>query len=196
MTAAETSRARILEAATTEFATYGISGARVDRIAQLSGMSKPMLYAYFGSKDKLFDAVFEAHVIGNNERVPFTADDLPGYVSQLYDDYLADPALVRLLMWKRLERDRAGYLFQGLEEKDAQHLRDIQEQQRAGVLRSDIDAADVWSLIIAAAATWAQGSITEVATTKDTGAAHERRRAALVAFVEAALMPQPRSDVR
>lgn len=187
MTSAQTSRTSILDAATTEFAAHGIAGARVDRIATLSGMSKPMLYTYFGGKDKLFDAVFEAHVIANSERVPFTAEDLPGYAVRLYDDYLTDPALIRLVMWKRLERDPDGYLFRGLEEQDAQHLRDIEAQQQAGALRNDMDAVDVWSLIISTAATWAQGSVTEVATAQDSDAAHERRRSALAEFVGAAL---------
>jgi AcrR family transcriptional regulator len=183
------SRSRILDAATTEFVEHGMAGARVDRIAELSGLSKPMLYSYFGGKEKLFDAVFEAHVIGNGERVPFTADGLPGYASRLYDDYLTDPALVRLLMWKRLERDGTGYLFTGLEHRDARHVRDIEEQQRAGRVRSDIDARDLWSLLIATAATWAQGSITEVAIAGDPESTHERRRAALVAYLGGALAP-------
>lgn len=189
MSNAESSRAKILAAATEEFAAHGIAGARVDRIAKRSGMSKPMLYAYFGSKDALFDAVFLAHVIANKERVPFTAGDLPGYAVELYDDYLADPALMRLLMWKRLERDAAGYLYHGLQDHDAQHFRDIAEQQRAGAIRGDLDPIDIWSLLIASAATWAQGSITVVAVSTDTAAEHERRRSALAAFVASALAP-------
>ena len=36
----EASRARILDAARQEFVSYGLSGARVDRIANLSGVNK------------------------------------------------------------------------------------------------------------------------------------------------------------
>ncbi|PPH20013.1 hypothetical protein C5C99_10680 [Rathayibacter sp. AY1C4] len=43
---AERTRQRILEAATEEFAAHGLAGARVDRIAARSGMSKPMLYSH------------------------------------------------------------------------------------------------------------------------------------------------------
>ncbi len=166
----------------------------MDRIANRSGMSKPMIYAYFGGKDTLFDAVFTAHVIGNSERVPFDAADLPGYASQLYDDYVADPALMRLLMWKRLEREPTGYLYPGLEQNDEQHLRDITAQQRAGHIRDDVKAADIWSLLIASAAAWAQGSITEVATVSDPAPTHERRRAALVRYIRDALAPQHQRD--
>ena len=187
MRTSEAARARILAAATEEFAAHGIAGARVDRIVERSGMSKPMLYAYFGGKDSLFDAVFQSHVVANSERVPFTADDLPGYATRLYDDYLADPALIRLLMWKRLERNVAGYLYPGLEEHDARHLSAIAEQQGAGTIRRDLDAADIWSLLIATAATWAQGSITSIATADDPEAVHRRRRRALAAFLAGAL---------
>jgi len=58
-------RARILSAATSEFARHGFGGARVDRIAAKAGANKRMLYYYFGSKDALFLAVLEeayAHI--------------------------------------------------------------------------------------------------------------------------------------
>jgi AcrR family transcriptional regulator len=51
---------KILEAATAEFARYGLGGARVDRIACRAGANKRMLYYYFGSKEDLFLAVLEA----------------------------------------------------------------------------------------------------------------------------------------
>lgn len=183
-------RARILDAATEEFAAHGIAGARIDRIAERSGMSKPMIYTYFGGKAKLFDAVFDTHVIANSERVPFEAADLAGYATRLYDAYLADPALLRLVMWKRLERDGTGYLYPGLEETDAQHLREIIAQQQTDHIRDDLEPADVWSLLIATAATWAQGSITAVATPNDPADDHERRRSALGAYVAAALITE------
>ncbi|MDP6953117.1 MAG: helix-turn-helix domain-containing protein, partial [Alphaproteobacteria bacterium] len=53
-------RARILEAAKTEFAELGLGGARVDGIAVRAGVNKRMLYHYFGGKDDLFLAVLEA----------------------------------------------------------------------------------------------------------------------------------------
>ena len=52
-------RARILNAARTEFARLGLSGARVDAIAARAKANKRMLYHYFGSKQGLFLAVLE-----------------------------------------------------------------------------------------------------------------------------------------
>ena len=42
--------AGILEAATTEFAAKGLSGARIDEIAAATKTNKRMIYDYFGSK--------------------------------------------------------------------------------------------------------------------------------------------------
>jgi AcrR family transcriptional regulator len=57
---AEATRARILAAATQEFARYGLAGARGDRVARAARSSERMVYYYFGSKEKLFRAVLEA----------------------------------------------------------------------------------------------------------------------------------------
>src|SRR4026209_2240678 len=56
----ERTRARILAAATAEFARYGLGGARVDRIAARANANKRMLYYYFRDKDNLFLAAREA----------------------------------------------------------------------------------------------------------------------------------------
>jgi len=56
----DANRARILDAATGEFARSGLGGARVDRIAAAAGANKRMLYYYFGNKEALFSAVLEA----------------------------------------------------------------------------------------------------------------------------------------
>lgn len=45
---------RILEAARQEFSDRGLEGARVDRIAELSGGNKRLLYHYFGNKEALY----------------------------------------------------------------------------------------------------------------------------------------------
>jgi AcrR family transcriptional regulator len=52
-------RSRILDAATAEFARFGLGGARVDRIAARAGANKRMLYYYYGDKEGLFLAVLE-----------------------------------------------------------------------------------------------------------------------------------------
>jgi len=101
---APATKARILEAAGIEFATYGLAGARVDRLAALAGANKERIYANFGSKEALFDATVAANIEELLDTVPFDADDLPGYAVRMYDFTLAHPRLVRLALWHSLER--------------------------------------------------------------------------------------------
>src|SRR6202021_2757431 len=52
-------RARILEAATTEFSANGLAGARTERIAESAGVNKALLYYYFRNKNDLYRAALE-----------------------------------------------------------------------------------------------------------------------------------------
>ena len=56
-------KSSILAAALLEFSEHGHAGARVDRIAKKAGISKPLIYDYFGDKDALYTAALrEAYV--------------------------------------------------------------------------------------------------------------------------------------
>ena len=48
-----------MSAALEEFALFGLSGARIDRIAERSNLNKRLIYYYFSDKDQLFQAVLE-----------------------------------------------------------------------------------------------------------------------------------------
>ena len=58
------SRERLLETATELFAEKGYAGASVREIVEKAGVSKPVLYYYFNSKEGLFYAILDwaAHV--------------------------------------------------------------------------------------------------------------------------------------
>lgn len=73
-------RARILKAAVDEFAGYGLAGSRTDRIAQAAGVNKALLYYYFESKEKLYDAAFEmvAAEARDSSMAVFFLDATPG----------------------------------------------------------------------------------------------------------------------
>ena len=58
----EATKRRIFDAATTEFASRGVAGARIDRIAAAASANKQLIYAYFGNKQDLFDAVVTEQV--------------------------------------------------------------------------------------------------------------------------------------
>ena len=100
-------KARLLEAATDEFAAHGIAGARVDRIAAAANANKQLIYAYFGSKDQLFDAVLTKRFRALTEDVLFAPDDLAGYVGRLFDYLVEHPDVLRLATWAGLERPTA-----------------------------------------------------------------------------------------
>ncbi len=178
--AAETRR-RILRAGTAEFAEHGIAGARVDRIAANAAINKSQIYAYFGSKQALFDAVFDNRVDVDMADVPLDADDLPGYVAALYDMYIGDPGLVRLVTWARLERTPIGPLFAHREDAGRAELDAIRDAQKRGTLVDDVAAEDLWSMLVSLAATWAQSAIVHTAHAGESASDHDRRRAALAA---------------
>lgn len=52
-------RARILDAALSEFSAHGLAGARTEQIAAAAGVNKALLYYYFESKEKLYTAALE-----------------------------------------------------------------------------------------------------------------------------------------
>lgn len=66
----QATRRRLLDAATAEFAAYGIAGARVDRIVADARTNKAQMYGYYESKDGLFDAVFGEHLSAILDVIP------------------------------------------------------------------------------------------------------------------------------
>ena len=151
---ADRTRKRLLEAAAVEFAALGIAGARVDRIADAAGANKAMIYAYFGSKDQLFDAVFTAHVAAFLEHVPFDATDLPGYAGRLFDRYEDHPATLRLATWYRLERPQ-GAPLQAVVSANQVKLEQLERAQREGVLPGHFAPVELLALVLSISTTWA-----------------------------------------
>src|SRR5437773_9948366 len=66
---ADRTRAAILDAATREFATEGMAGARIDAIARAARVNKALLYYYFRNKEALYGAVLDRVFAGLAERV-------------------------------------------------------------------------------------------------------------------------------
>jgi len=106
-------RSRILEAATREFALYGLGGARVDRIADRAGANKRMLYYYFGDKEGLFLAALEESYaqIRNAERAldlehRDPREALRRLVEFTWNYYLEHPEFMTLLNSENLHKGR------------------------------------------------------------------------------------------
>jgi TetR/AcrR family transcriptional regulator len=73
-------RTRILEAALQEFSAHGLAGARMDKIADAASVNKALLYYYFDSKEKLYDAALEmiSAKIRDRTMAVFLRDSSPG----------------------------------------------------------------------------------------------------------------------
>ena len=169
---AAATRHRILEVATAEFAQHGIAGARVDRIAAAAGSNKAMIYAYYESKDRLFDAVFDAVVVRNVADVPIDAMDLPEYAARLGEQYERYPEVQRIATWDRLERGGEGVRSPTIVAAGAHKVAEIARAQRAGVVGSHLPAAMLLELVYAVA----QTRFDSVAPGAEPTTAEERRR--------------------
>jgi AcrR family transcriptional regulator len=142
-------RQRILDAATAEFSAYGMAGARVDRIAAASGSNKAMIYKYFGSKDELFDAVFDAAVVQTMSDVPIDVEDLPEYVARLWDQHRAHPEPLRIGRWDALERASGGPGAKAVRAAVKEKLDAITEGQRRGIVSDALAPETLLDLLIA-----------------------------------------------
>jgi AcrR family transcriptional regulator len=145
---ANATKARILEAATVEFADHGLAGARVDRLAALAGANKERIYANFGSKEALFDATVVANIQELLDTVPMDADDLPGYAERLFDFTIGHPHLLRLALWHSLERP--GRLEELPESADSMvhKVSALRAAQRRGVVDDSVPAELLTTLIL------------------------------------------------
>ena len=143
---------RLLAAATQEFAAHGIAGARIDRIATVARANKQLIYAYFGSKNQLFDTVLATSCGPLLHEVPFDPDDLPGYVGRLFDYVTEHPEVVRLVLWAGLERPTAIAAFEA--DSYGTKLDDLTAAQHDGRLDTTIAPADLLALLLALTAAW------------------------------------------
>ncbi|MCO6009135.1 TetR family transcriptional regulator [Actinoallomurus purpureus] len=144
-------KARLLDAAFTEFAAYGIAGARVDRIAETAGVNKRLIYVYFGNKEQLFDEVLQRALTAGAESVPFDVEDLPGYAGAIFDHLVARPDLMRLRLWKLLERPSATGLEPAAFRRKTAEVADAQQR---GDVAQEMEPADLLTMVLAVAQAW------------------------------------------
>jgi TetR/AcrR family transcriptional regulator len=151
----EASRARILDAARIEFVSHGLSGGRVDRIAEQSGVNKNLIYHYFGSKDALYLAVLER--IYADLRAQQQDQDLRGLpavegmkqlVSKTFDHFVATPDLIRLMSIENIHyaehlksSSSTKSLYGGLLDTIRILLKRGQDE---GAFRANVDAVDLY----------------------------------------------------
>ncbi len=189
---AEKTKARLLTAAVDEFAEHGLAGARVDRIAAAASSNKQMIYAYFGSKDQLFDAAFSSYVGGSLDRVDFDASDLPAYAGMMFDHFETHPEMLRLLTWYRLERPDGPGLA-AVAQLNSTRVQRLAESQRAGLITEDLDPVALLVLIQSLTVGWASRTAPEFDRIRRLG--RDRRRESVVTAVRRIVSPAADSQV-
>ena len=152
---AERTREDILQAALEEFSSMGHSGARVDRIAARAGVSKPMIYDYFGDKDAIYSAALrEAYVQirRGEEKLSLDPGDPCEAVRELVrftlDHFRCNPWFIRILNSENL---RGGTTVAGLH--DAVEIQSVLVKRISellvrgtdqGVFRRHVDPAEFY----------------------------------------------------
>jgi AcrR family transcriptional regulator len=169
----DATKRRLFEAAIAEFARHGIAGARIDRIAEAGSANKQLIYAYFGNKQDLFEAVVTEQVARFQHEVHFDADALPEYAGAAYDFFVANPEAVRLGDWHALEPGDSGHRIVAIEEFLERQVREVTAAQAAGRVDATFTADELLAMIFALTRTWAS-TIPELL---DTPARERRNRA-------------------
>ncbi|RFU44045.1 TetR family transcriptional regulator [Paraburkholderia sp. DHOC27] len=154
----EETRRNILDVATQEFSAMGLTGARVDAIAERTNTTKRMLYYYFESKEGLYQAVLEKvygdiraleqdlHVSeldpieGMRKLVEFTFD---------YHDRHRD--FVRLITIENIHGAKFVEQLKTFKSSNASVIHSIEDLLARGVasgqFRNDVDAIDLHLMI-------------------------------------------------
>lgn len=152
--------AGILEVATKEFAEKGLSGARIDAIADATRTSKRMIYYYYGSKEGLYIAVLEESYRRMRaieaelhlENMPPEAA-LRRLVEFTFDHHCSNEDFIRLVMNENIER--GAYLAQSrtIQELNVPAIAAIAELYgrgvAQGVFRAGLDPTDIHASISA-----------------------------------------------
>ncbi|ASJ73324.1 TetR/AcrR family transcriptional regulator [Granulosicoccus antarcticus] len=155
---AERSRRLILDAALVEFSEKGFAGARVDTIATQAGVSKPMIYNYYGDKDDLYAAALrEAYIqIRAGERELHLEDMTPEeairtLVSFTLSHFKSKPWFISMLNTENLRGGSTIRKIHDVSEIQSmllQELKKILERgQIEGVFRRGIDPVDLYITI-------------------------------------------------
>jgi AcrR family transcriptional regulator len=182
---ATATKRRLLDAAYSEFAQYGLAGARVERIGEIAQANKRLIYVHFGNKADLFDIVVAKSLADLAEAVPFDADDLSRYAGDLFDYLLEHPQVLRLTGWARLERPEPTAA-----EVDAYRpkIDAIVSAQHSNSVTKEIAPTDVLALVLGLTTAWASASPALQSLAPEAPWSPERlrhHRAAMTAAVQA-----------
>lgn len=100
----EKTKERLVRTAIHEFAEYGLSGARVERIADKAEINKQAIYYYFKDKDDLYTCALErCYELAHRNDVNLTFEGMVGrdamatLVDSLFDDLREMPDVIAIV---------------------------------------------------------------------------------------------------
>lgn len=153
-------KADILEVAYEEFAAHGLSGARVDAIAERTRTSKRMIYYYFGGKEGLYQAVLEkAYADIRAQESDLRLEDVPPeaalrrLVESTFEYDEAHPRFIRLVSIENINHGHyitRSPAIRAMNVSAIETLADILRRGQAQrLIRPDIDPIDLHMMISA-----------------------------------------------
>ncbi len=159
---AEATRQNILDEALREFSQYGLSGARVDRIADKMHTSKRMIYYYFGSKSGLYREVLkESYRQLRSLEADFHLEDLPPMlalrklVEGTVDYHASHSDFIRVIMTENIHKGahiRKMPELKSVNRKAIEIVEEICDRGiKEGIFRSDLEPVKVHENISALA---------------------------------------------
>jgi AcrR family transcriptional regulator len=130
---AEKTKKKILEAAIKLFSAGGFSGTIIEDIAVSAGVNKQRIYAYYGSKMNLFEAViaevFRSTNYYDKKLLSLDESDIPAMTGILLlhymDTYRRRPEFWRLIAWANLEFGNTLKSIKGIKSESLEHLRKL-----------------------------------------------------------------------
>ena len=156
----QATKAKILRAASQEFARVGFAGARGDRIAKRAGCSERMVYYYYGNKEELFRAVLESTYLTLREAERSLQLDeiepsaaLDRFCLFVWRYYLDHPEFIGLVNTENLHKGKhlrgSGQLNELVSPIVGMLERLLQRGARSRVFRADVDAVELYIAIAA-----------------------------------------------
>lgn len=158
MTSARSRRSDILAAAEREFAVAGYAGGRIERIAAAAGVNKQLLFHYYDSKDGLFSAALAAlltRLEPPDESADHSAEEIRQVVAALQSAIRAFPGILAIIADSSANTDfprAAAEMVETWRDRQRTRLRiAVEEGQRRGYFRDDIDPSAVAGVALSAA---------------------------------------------
>ncbi|NIE87069.1 MULTISPECIES: TetR family transcriptional regulator [unclassified Burkholderia] len=154
----EQTKRNILEVATQEFSAMGLTGARVDAIAERTNTTKRMLYYYFDSKEGLYEAVLEK-VYGDIRALELELnvgelspdEGMRRLVEFTFDYHDRHRDFVRLVSIENIHGAKYLEQLKSFKNRNVSIIKTIEELLARGVesgdFRADIDAFDLHLMI-------------------------------------------------